>query len=261
MPISEIEAPDVEQLFGSMPLNVSSLNDEENQLDLKTHTIAKDVFADIKTTSIHSSCLSEKITDPTETAKAVVEASANAGISSPNLEKEVETADVLATAASENEKAENIQMRFSRLIAKVLEILAEMSLDEKTKINLIKKEIKEFTDIQAKSIKSQGWVALGTAIGGAVCSGISAFLPTRPGFNLLKDLLPKIGEVGKDTAARFLNAHYDEQNVRAQSQKDVKLREMDTSNNDVEAKAGSRRDFTDLLKEILNTASAASRGQ
>ena len=260
MPISEIEALDVDQLFGSMPLNLSSLNDEENQLELKTHAIAKNVFADIKTTHIHSSSLSEKITDVTETTEAVIEASAEVGISSPNLEKEVETADVLA-ATSENREAENIQMRFSRLIAKVLEILAEMSLDEKTKINLIKKEIKEFTDIQAKSIKAQGWVALGTAIGGAVCSGISAFLPAKPGFNLLKDLLPKIGEVGKDTAARFLNAHYDEQNVRAQSQKDVKLREMDTSNNDVEAKAGSRRDFTDLLKEILNTASTASRGQ
>jgi|GEM_PF-6874778 hypothetical protein len=170
-----------------------------------------------------------------------------------------EASRILGTTTSE--KKENIQMRFSRLIAKILEILAEMSLDEKAKINLIKKEIKEFTDIQAKSIKSQGWVALGTAIGGVVCTGISAFLPAKPGFNLLKEMLPKIGEVGKDTAARFLNAHFDEKSVRAQSEKDVDLRQMDTSNNDVEAKAGSRRDITDLWKEILATASTASRPQ
>ncbi|MBS0626469.1 MAG: hypothetical protein JSS32_10515 [Verrucomicrobia bacterium] len=162
---------------------------------------------------------------------------------------------------ADNFSTENFQVRLARVLAKVFSVLADLSLSEKEKISLLKKEIKNFTKIQADAAGKKGTKELICTAAKVLFLGISMipYLSNVPRLGNIQEPLRQFSSWTADTVNKWLDSGLDKKSIVAQSSREVLVQDMQNTNNDVQAKAGTRREFHEVLKEILQTFQTASR--
>ena len=153
----------------------------------------------------------------------------------------------------------NSHSRLEEVMQIVLSILSKSSVYERQSTNFTRAEIAGFIKEQESAIKMQGWVGIISTGMNVGVTGIS-MVPAVAGFKggMLKDLLPKGGELASKFASEFFGAKYNIQNMKASTKCSISMKDLDAAQTKTQATSDLRRTAIQLAEESGRTLKNAS---
>lgn len=155
----------------------------------------------------------------------------------------------------------NAQIRISKLVAEILELLSNSSVNEKESITKLKEKITRLSEEAAQSKSTLSWISVGSGIVGLAIGTIPLIpLSADPKQSrILSQVAHEMAGALNNTGTKFLSSTQEINEFLKVSQRDLLMREYDHKTTQEQGQSNLKRELQDTAKESLQLAAAASR--